>query len=356
VAANRIVGLDGLRALSIALVLADHAAGNRFQGGGVGVAVFFVLSGYLITSLLAAEYAQNNRIQLRLFYGRRALRLWPALLAMLVVTVALGASKMHALVAGLYFTDITDVFNRGASPYGHTWSLGVEEQFYLFWPLALAYLVGRTRRTLAIALSAGIAFSILGCAVWTWQSIETTGAIGVGVYNPIWQGHGLLIGCLLALLGREIRIPRAQATAMVAGAGIVLVALIGSWTADKHVAVAWNVTTELLAAILIVALRDVTSGVYTWPPAVWMGQRSYAIYLWHLPLMILLAERGVPHFAAVGIVLAFAAAEVSARLVEKPFLKLKGRLYPESRRRVTTADDVAPAVGFSVTERLRPES
>jgi peptidoglycan/LPS O-acetylase OafA/YrhL len=310
----------------VGLVLADHAVHN-FAGGGVGVAVFFVLSGYLITSLLAREHIRSGSVHLRLFYARRALRLWPALLAMLVVTVALGASLRSAAIAGTYLTDIGNVFGRAATPYGHTWSLGVEEQFYLLWPLLLPFALRDRKRASWVLLTAGL-LSIFGCWAWTLHSLHATGTIGLGVFNPVWQGHGLIIGCILALVGNSLEVRRPAGVALISGALIVVVAVLASVTVDRHWAVWWNLVTELLAAAAIIALRQGRAGVFASSPVVWMGQRSYAIYLWHLPLITLLASDGVWHATLVALAASFALAELSARFIEAPFLRLKDRMHP----------------------------
>jgi peptidoglycan/LPS O-acetylase OafA/YrhL len=324
---KRVVGLDGLRALAIGLVLVDHVSGDRFAGGGIGVAIFFVLSGYLITSILAAEHGRTGSIGLRLFYARRALRLWPALLVMLGVTVALGASARSAAIAATYLTDVANIFGRGVYPYGHTWSLAVEEQFYLVWPLVLILLLKADLKVagwLALAL-AGL--SVVACATWTAVQIASTGTIGLGVFNPVLQGHGLLIGCALALLGGRWRLPRPRAVVLTATGAQVGVAILGSVLVGSHLAVLWNVSSELLTVLLIVGIRELTSGLYVLPPVVWLGRRSYAVYLWHLPLILIFGAMQLWHPTVLAIAATVVAAELSARFVEAPFLRWKARLH-----------------------------
>jgi peptidoglycan/LPS O-acetylase OafA/YrhL len=328
---RRVGGLDGIRALAIALVLIDHAAAGHFEGGGVGVAVFFVLSGYLITTLLVRERARTGSVGLGLFYLRRALRLWPALLVMLGVTVLAGASAKAAAAAGLYLTDLLNVIGRSVEPYGHTWSLGVEEQFYLLWPLCLIVLLRCSGRTQVAVLTLGSAFSVLGCAVWTAHSVATTGAVGLGVFSPLWQGHGLLIGCLLALAGGRLVVRRPIAVALVGAGAVFAVAIAASVTVGLHIAVVWNVLAELAAVILVVAVRTSDRTPFSWAWAQWVGRRSYAIYLWHLPLIILCREHHTWSPATLGIAGSLVAAELSARFVEAPFLRMKDRLHPAAR-------------------------
>ncbi len=330
---QRMVGLDGLRALAIGLVLVDHLWSGHFDGGGIGVVIFFVLSGYLITSLLTREKAREGRIGLGAFYLRRALRLWPALIAMLLGTIALGASARSALVAGTYLTDLANISGRLVLPYGHTWSLAVEEQFYLVWPLCLLAILALPARSRNGVLLAGILLSIAGCATWTILSLRNTGTIGLGIFSPLWQGHGLLLGCLLALVGQSWHVRRPGVVVLGASAIQLVIAVVASVLVARHLALLWNVAAELVAMLMIVCLRSLETGPYTWRPVVWMGQRSYAIYLWHLPLIILFGLHGWWHAAVLGVAASFVLAEISGRFVEAPFLRLKDRL-PRSRRAV----------------------
>jgi peptidoglycan/LPS O-acetylase OafA/YrhL len=341
VGTRRLAGLDGMRALAVTLVVVDHAT-PHFAGGGIGVCMFFVLSGYLITTVLAREQAKTGSIHLRLFYVRRALRLWPALLVMLVVTVALGAPISSAAIAGTYLTDISSIFGHGAEPYLHTWSLGVEEQFYLLWPLLLPLALRRTRAGVW-ALLACAALSLVGCWLWTLHILHTTGVIGIGVFNPLWQGHGLLIGCALALAGRKIHAAAPAATAAVAGVLTIGVAVAASITVNRHWATWWNLASELVAVVLIVALRDARTGVFTWRISSWLGRRSYAIYLWHLPLVRLFQLHRIEHGEVLALVATLAAAELSARFVEAPFLRMKERLHP--RDATPPRPDSTPTAG-----------
>jgi peptidoglycan/LPS O-acetylase OafA/YrhL len=326
VSTRRLAGLDGMRALAVSLVVVAHAT-PHFAGGGIGVCMFFVLSGYLITSLLAREQEKTGSIHLRLFYVRRALRLWPALLVMLAVTVALGAPISSAAIAATYLTDISSIFGHGAEPYLHTWSLGVEEQFYVLWPLLLPLALRRTRAGVW-ALLVCATLSLIGCWLWTLHSLHTTGVIGIGVFNPLWQGHGLLIGCALALAGHRIRAARPEATAAAAGVLTIGIAVAASITVNRHWATWWDLLSELLAVMLIVALRDARKGVFTSRVSSWLGRRSYAIYLWQLPLVRLLQLHRVEHGEVLALIGTLAAAELSARFVEAPFLRIKDRLHP----------------------------
>jgi peptidoglycan/LPS O-acetylase OafA/YrhL len=239
----------------------------------------------------------------------------------------LGAPTSSAAIAATYLTDISSILGHSAEPYLHTWSLGVEEQFYLLWPLLLPLALRRPRAGVW-ALVVGAALSLVGCWMWTLHSLHTTGLIGIGVFNPLWQGHGLLIGCALALAGRKIHAARPEATAAAAGVLTIGIAVAASITVDRHWATWWDLASEVVAVVLIVALRDACSGLFTWRITGWLGRRSYAIYLWHLPLVRLFQLHRVEHGQLLALVATLAAAELSARFVEAPFLRMKDRLHP----------------------------
>jgi peptidoglycan/LPS O-acetylase OafA/YrhL len=356
-AASRVASLDGLRALAIILVLIDHAA-SHFEGGGVGVCVFFVLSGFLITSLLTGERRRTATVNPKLFYARRLLRLYPALLVMLGITVALGCSAKMAAIAATYTTDLySAVWSHDIGPYQHTWSLALEEQFYLLWPLALPLALRHGRRAGYALLAAAVA-SAAAAVVGTLAMVSRDGHITSAVFNPIWQAHGLLIGCALAVfLDRGLRVARTRALSLVLGgsAAVVAVALIASVTVNLNLAAIWNLMAELAAAAIIVGL---TSGAslpryarfYESRLAVWIGKRSYAIYLWHAPLIYIVARDGLaPHGISVlsgagmvGVALSFVAAAISFRFVEQPFLRLKDRLHPSVTTERPTAVPPVP--------------
>lgn len=353
-AVGRIPQLDGLRALAVALVVVDHCV-PWFPGGGVGVNIFFVLSGYLITSLLLGERESTGGIRLGMFYARRALRLYPALVVMLAVTaVAGGVALSSVLIAGTYTTNLFMTLGlRDVSPYGHTWSLALEEQFYLIWPLLLP-LAARLGRRIAV-----FALVVLAVASATWaqlsvaQVIDSNGSLTVGVFNPLWQAHGLLLGCAVAIAirHRPVRVP-----AVLAHVGIavcLVVALAASVTVQRHWAAGWNLVSEFGAAAAIAGLRDGSPGagrLLLWRPVQWAGTRSYAIYLWHLPLIIFAGRLGygLPG-ALVAVAVALIAAALSWRFVERPFLRLKRRFEPRTAPQVEALD-----AGTGTGEPARP--
>ena len=332
---RRIPQLDGLRALAVGLVIVNHVAG-WFPGGAVGVNIFFVLSGYLITSLLIDEHEKTGQMRRGLFYARRALRLYPALGVMLGVTFILGGVAVKSvLIAGSYTTNLFMTFKLDqVLPYTHTWSLAEEEQFYLLWPLLLPLFI-RLRCWASVTILTSLA---VGLAMWAQLAVNTVtasnGAVTVAVFNPLWQAHGLLIGCALAFAIRHRSVPSA---ALLVNFGLTLcmvTALAASVTVGRSArsAADWNLVSEFAAAAAIAGMTEGARGLArlcTLRPVLWAGKRSYAIYLWHFPLISLAIQHGYGRLGKVAAVaLAVLAAALSWRLVEQPFLRLKKRFEP----------------------------
>lgn len=344
---RRIPQLDGLRALAVGLVIVNHVAG-WFPGGAVGVNIFFVLSGYLITSLLLEEHEKTGQFRCGLFYVRRALRLYPALMVMLGVTFIVGGVAVKSvLIAGSYTTNLFMTFKLDqVLPYTHTWSLAEEEQFYLLWPLLLPLFI-RLRRRASVVVLTSLA---VGLAMWAQFAVGTVtardGAVTVAVFNPLWQAHGLLIGCALAFAIRNCSVPSAALLVNVGLAICILAAIGASVTAGRSARAGadWNLLSEFAAAAAIAGMTEGAHGlarVCTLRPVLWIGKRSYAIYLWHFPLIMLAVGHGYGRPGKVGaVVLAVLAAALSWRLVEQPFLRLKRRFEPAIPKHAAPAPSI----------------
>jgi peptidoglycan/LPS O-acetylase OafA/YrhL len=343
---RRISQLDGLRAVAVGLVVIDHLF-PWFAGGGVGVCIFFVLSGYLITTLLLGEQEKVGRIRRKRFYMRRILRLYPALLVMLAVTVAIGIGRVkQALVAATYTTNLVMTFTHFSSGfYGHTWSLALEEQFYLIWPLLLPAALRLSRRAAVTVLVLLSISSALWAQLAVGSLIGTDGTISQAVFNPLWQVHGLLIGCALALAiaHRPVRRP-----ALLTTLGLLLcvaLAVAASATVGWHWAALWNILSEFSAAAAIAGLRDQALGLgrlLTLRPVLWVGERSYAIYLWHLPLIAYASLHGYGRRGdLVAAAFSIGIAGISWRVVEQPFLRLKSRFEYTTQKHVARHRRVA---------------
>lgn len=283
--------LDGLRAIAILLVLVHHAITPVTFGGFIGVDVFFVLSGYLITSILLNELDRTGRIRLRVFYLRRALRLYPPLLLAVAVTfipAVLVAKHLLYLVidTGLaltYLTPVALLWNDGISlVYRHTWSLGIEEMFYLVWPAILlaASRLGRSRRfVLWLGVIAGGAL----LAVCTIQALT----LEHPDYLP--RAGGILIGCAVAaaLSLRRVSIPLGVGWAGVVG---LTAAVVVAQTAELSGAAITLAVVSSAAVVAHLATSDQGPLVRALAtrPMVYLGQISYELYLWHYSIFVLL--------------------------------------------------------------------
>ncbi len=315
--------IDGLRALAVAGVVMFHLPAMQMVGGYLGVDLFLVISGYLITALLLAEVAATGRIGLGTFWMRRLRRLVPALALMLAGTVTWMALADWTLVhraRTMLLASLGYVTNwyQAAVPYlpwdpasrpgiyEHLWSLAVEEQFYLVWPLVLAALlvvVGIRRRT----LMAGVVAGALASAALAWVLFDA----GVDTAR-IYYGTDTRVVALLVGIALAVALPPARFTAWrpsgVAGtlldiAGpVALVAVVGMFMAFSQVGGALFhggfLLIALVAAVLLIAAvhpSTPTARLFSLAPLVWIGARSYGIYLWHLPVITLFTpDLGAP--------------------------------------------------------------
>jgi peptidoglycan/LPS O-acetylase OafA/YrhL len=353
--------LDGLRAVAVALVIAVHD--YRITGGYLGVDVFFVLSGYLITSVLLADRDRGNW-SLRSFYARRFLRLSPALLVMLVLLVPFGRHLSgngtlsgylgSALASGTYVSDFLTAANPvypGAL--SHTWSLAIEEQFYLLWPVALLALLQSGLRPRAMCVRVGlVAFAMLAVLVAASVPRGASGAPAV-YYLPVTRGGVIVLGCLLALVLRERRIRSARAaTGLTLASALVLAAAVAAApdtferAAGLAVLVAGLASAGLIAG-LVSAAGSVVARLLGAAPIAYLGRISYGIYLWHLPIFW-----GIPPRPFLGterastsvlkLALTVTAAVLSFHFVERPFLKLKSRLRRDAAQPLVPAAEAEP--------------
>jgi peptidoglycan/LPS O-acetylase OafA/YrhL len=302
--------LDGLRGIAIALVIGFHYTGWPY-GGGYGVDLFFVLSGFLITTLLLEEREQTGRIRLGRFYVRRARRLFPALVVMLTgyVVFAAVARGENALLPvteyGLYAGNIYATFVQpvGHIGLGHLWSLAEEEQFYLVWPACLLVLLRARRpaRWLALFLAALVCYRL--------ALIADHATLHRLYGSPDTRSEGLLLGCLFAFARRSGVVAREW----VAKAGLMLAVpavVVGQFRLGLPVF-------ELGAVALVAAAVAKTelAGLLSWRPLVGLGKISYSLYLWQSPVIWAFAWHARPLALAVSLALALA----SYRFVELPF-------------------------------------
>ena len=311
---DRAPGLDGVRALAVLTVIGFHEGASGLPGGFLGVDIFFVLSGFLITDLLVARYDRTGRLDLAGFWTRRARRLLPALAVMLVVVTAAAAViepgqeaslRLALLAAGTYTSNWYQILHHvpyfaaagqaGAPPpLDHLWSLAIEEQFYLVWPLIVWCVIARlgTRRARVACALTGAAVSAL---VMTIQ--YTPGGDPSAVYyGTDTHASALLIGAALAL-ARPLRaltaIPAAHSRRLDIGgiAGLVVLAwAAGHFSGSDPVVYPVGLLLAALGAAGLVAAaagHGVIAAITSWRPLRWVGVRSYGIYLWHWPVIAL---------------------------------------------------------------------
>ena len=343
-------GVDGLRALAVATVFIFHAGGTWLPGGFLGVDFFLVISGYLITSLLVAEQRSGGRIDLWRFWLRRVRRLIPALLLAIAGTLVAmlilhwdevprlkGATlSAFAYVTNWYFifADVPYVEKFGRpNVFTHLWSLAVEEQFYLFWPLVLAViLIVLKLRPWAIGVLAvaGAAFS----TAWAWHLYDPYALPWRIYYGTDTRAVGLFVGIVGAILLPPSRLrPVASAVGRWGMEIIGLAALAGvlwcMFSIDEFENRLYQGGMLMLAipaiVLIIVSAHPQTLLGKFWglPALVWIGARSYGMYLWHWPVLMLtrpgddVSISGAP-LVAIQIMLVVGISALSYRFVEQP--------------------------------------
>lgn len=368
-------GLDGLRALAVLAVIAYHLNFSWASGGLLGVGVFFVLSGYLITDILANQWRQNGQLDLKDFWIRRARRLLPAMLLMLVVVVGwtvftdrsqLPSLRSDSLAAIFYISNWWLIFHQVSyfesfgppSPLGHLWSLAVEEQFYLLWPLLLALgfrFIPRRGKLFGLTL-AGVAVSAIAMALLFEPGTDPSRVY----YGTDTRSFALLIGAALALiwpsskLSSEKTSPRARLTLdVVGGISLIIVLLMIAFTNeyDEFLYQGGMVLLSVATALLVATLAHPASRINKilgCKPLRWLGVRSYGIYLWHYPVIVFSSPAvntgGVDLTRAIlQVAASILLAALSWRYIEEPirhgavekfWSQLRNRELPQGRMRV----------------------
>lgn len=332
--------IDGLRAFSVGLVMAFHMAAVLAPGGFVGVDVFFVISGFLISGLIL-KALQAGRFSLTSFYVRRIRRIVPALFVVIALTVAAGCivlmpgdlretarSGLYALfgASNFYFLQNTGYFDITAEmlPFLHTWSLGVEEQFYLAWPLFLALLYRLTqghRGLMAAAVAVVVAASFAAC-LWILQHSPKH-----AFYLPFTRAWQLGLGALLIFLPALPRTGPARAASEVlplAGLGLIVAAALHLKQGVPYPG--WDAAMPAVGAALVLydgGGASLARRLLSLPPMVFLGKISYSLYLWHWPILVLWrhlinGDKVTGIEAAVLAALSIVAATLSWRFVETP--------------------------------------
>jgi peptidoglycan/LPS O-acetylase OafA/YrhL len=341
-----IASFDGLRGIAVLAVLLLHATYGAVKGGWIGVDLFFVLSGFLITSLLQVEWANSKSISIPSFFWRRGLRLLPPL----IVLVAMGnffwdqinpigaPDKVVATLAAVFYgANLIDTPIMGS--FAHLWSLAVEEHFYLLWPFFVtAILFRQSRQRQAWMLTA----IIIGCAIFRIFSEHAGVRFGVFVLDSyrftLSRIDAILLGCLLAVL-RFDKLPKQLSRA---GTLVLIAALcitIATVAPDNQV---WRnggfVATNLLCTgVVFMAIQTPDGGALSHPALRWLGKRSYGLYVYHYSIFAALEvfrEKGSTSnfvlLVVARVALAMIAAELSYRYIEAPLLSQKRRFFTGS--------------------------
>src|ERR1700681_1394126 len=291
--------IDGLRAIAVMLVLNFHAFPEAMPGGFIGVDIFFVISGFLITGIIARELDQR-RFSLVGFYNRRIRRIFPALIVVLCATLVLGWLRMlpaayaqlsiDVFASAAFFSNIALLLQSGyfdvesaKKPLLHLWSLGIEEQFYLFWPLILM-LAGRLRLSiLTVAAVIGVASFVLNLALIGSNPVAT-------FYLPFTRVWELLAGAVLASGWNRIS-QTGTASNLRASVGILLIAAAAGVLDTKSAFPGWWAILPVAGAALLLSAPAAwfCRSLLASAPLVWIGLISYPLYLWHWPLLVFFA-------------------------------------------------------------------
>jgi peptidoglycan/LPS O-acetylase OafA/YrhL len=325
--------IEGLRAIAVVLVVLAHSGVGFLSSGFIGVDVFFVISGYVITGLLLRECSATGRIHILPFYGRRVRRIIPAALFVIVVTVVaerlfvgtLAASDAsgYGRLAALFVANLPTYFHattRGSyeSPFAAYWSLSVEEQFYLVYPLLVLISLLFFHR-LSVRLKLGLLLGISAMISFGYSVALSPGAGFLFTYtSPLTRAWELAVGGLVAVGGAWTTSlpPRVAAALSWIGLGAILAAahyLSGAGGGYPGYIAAWPV---LAAALLIVGGSSAPPQGAEWLlkrwPFKWLGRWSYSLYLWHYPILVLAAERWGPLSVTWNLVLMVLAVAISA--------------------------------------------
>jgi peptidoglycan/LPS O-acetylase OafA/YrhL len=337
-AADHLPSLDGLRAISIVLVLLGHLSGTRGfvnlnLGVGdfahLGVVVFFVISGFLITRLLLSEHAKNGALNLKLFYARRALRLFPAAYTFIACVCLLWAAGVVWLQPSDVWHAVTYTMNfapQRSWQLGHLWSLSVEEQFYFLWPISLVLLgIRRAGWIAAVVILLGPV-----ARATAWLFFHHTPYYNLEMFPMV--ADSLATGCLLAKIGGwlEQQSWYLQLFRPVYSLGLLAVVLLVSRYGGYTVVSVFGTTVANVSIAILVHRsvyrdRDLIGKLLNWKPIVFVGLLSYSLYIWQ-QLFINRNSTAWMNAFPQNLLFAVLAALSSYFLLEKPLLRLRHRL------------------------------
>ncbi len=340
--------LDGLRGVAIIWVMLYHAGVPFFRGGFIGVDIFFVLSGFLISLLLIQEFDRSNSINFKSFYMRRILRLGPALGVMVIVFCLasfafLGEEKANsnyidALISLAYLSNWARAFSIHPPDFlGHTWSLSIEEQFYIIWPILLLTTLRVLRNRLYVAAVA------VAVALISWMTricLYINGASPERLYNGLdTRADELMVGCALGIVvfsdllsekTREILRKYLKISAPLSMVCLLVLATTANWRVPMMYHFGFffiELLTTILILDILISPRSIVQSFLSMRWLVWTGTISYGLYLWHYPVYRTLSALGFRGLSGVviGLIATFFIAALSRYALEKPILKLKKR-------------------------------
>ncbi|MCU0598042.1 MAG: acyltransferase [Desulfobacterales bacterium] len=341
--------LDGMRGIAILLVMLFHANEQFFKGCFIGVDIFFVLSGFLITVLLMKEYDNRKSISFKNFYLRRVLRIAPALFFLLIIycgmsIVFLGKQKaisnlIDASIVISFMANWSRAFGIHPPDFlGHTWSLSIEEQFYILWPITLSVLLNNINSKKVIA----VFVFLIALSSWALRIyLVYQGAPIKRIYNGLdTRADALLIGCVLGIMlssdvfSDTVEKKLSKFLFFITPSAIVFFVFVSvcmDWK-NKQMYYWIYFIIEMCASFLILDLfvnkKSMIRSILSMKWLVWIGSISYGLYLWHYPIFRLMKSLDFEFTAifTIGTILAFMFSIFSFYTIEKPFLRLKKKL------------------------------
>jgi peptidoglycan/LPS O-acetylase OafA/YrhL len=350
--------LNGLRGVAILFVLLSHGGVTAPGFGFIAVNTFFVLSGFLITCLLIEEYDKFNGISLKYFYFRRMLRLLPALIVMLLVFLVFAflmdphgravRELQESLFALFYFTNWADAYHIGRHiSLLHTWSLSVEEQFYIIWPGILLWLLSKTSRSsllcwifLAAFISVIIRISLfVGDNTYTSGNIFPPDPLRL-LLGTDTRADSLLLGCFAGVLLSSNLAPRREwfmkilkISAMASGIGLLLMGTCNN-ESPWMIYFGWFLASVFAMTLIIHLVSGSQSLIRLFlenAVLVYVGEISYGLYVWHYPILIAMQQHHLPYKNLIYLLPVFPVVLLSYYLIEKPCLRLKNQFQRVSQ-------------------------
>lgn len=286
--------LDVLRVIAVALVVAFHSLVPGFRGGWLGVDLFFVLSGFLITRLLLAEHLRTGHLNIGAFWIRRLRRLSPAVFLMLACYLCvlpflspypMEKALRDVAMSMVYVADYQMAYSQNAPHIGHMWSLMIEEKYYLLWPVMLLACLRMGKHTRSFLLL------LIGAAMisrWWTVRTEPWDVVYYAFHNRL---TGLMIGSAAAILYRQIRV--SSGTMLLIGATFLAIAVTFARWGDHQAPRLWMLLAEIGSLVLVLACVE-NPTVLSFTRLAPLGKYTYGVYLWHVPIVAFMLER---HFA-----------------------------------------------------------